>query len=79
MTTAKTLRVLAKIDVNIVESYYKQFIQADRTAATEEELLEVAKRLVEMIGILYTGNGEAYAHALRETILSIPTPPSAQE
>ena len=62
-----------------METYYKQYIQVDRIAATEEEVMEAAKRLLEIIDILHADNGESYAHALRDIVSSLPTPQRAQE
>ncbi|KAJ3554475.1 hypothetical protein NM688_g3093 [Phlebia brevispora] len=67
----KTLRILSKVDVRIVETYYTQILQMDRTSATAEELVESARRLMEIIEVLHVKDGETYAHSLRDIISTL--------
>lgn len=78
LIVSKTLSVLARVDTSIVEAYYKQFLQVDRTAASDEEISEASRRLMEIVGVLYAEDGESYAHNLRD-IISLISPPSADK
>ena len=75
----KTLRILAKVDSSIVDGFYKHLIQVERNNASEEEITEVSRRLMEIIDVMYADNGEVYAHAVRNMVTSLPTPQAAQE
>lgn len=59
------------MDLRIVETYYKQTLEADRTLATPEELLEASKRLMETLDVLSNKDGEDYAHGLMNIISSL--------
>ena len=71
--------MLAKVNTGIVMSYYAQTLQVDRSAMSEEELLDASRKLVEIINVLYATDGEEYAHNLRAMIQSLPTPKLAQD
>lgn len=71
----QTLRILLKVDVHIVETYYTQSLQIDRTLATAEELFDSSVRLMEMIDVLYGKDGESYAHGLLNIISALTPQP----
>lgn len=70
--------MLARVDKAIVEAYYNQGIHTDRTAGSEEDLVDASRRLMEIIGTLHSDNGEGYAHGLMDVIANL-TPISVKD
>ena len=54
-----------------METYYKQALEVDHTLATPEDLLESSKRLMEILDVLSSTDGEGYAHGLINIISSL--------
>lgn len=65
MYCLQTLKVLQKVDVGIIEAYFTQLLQASGALPGLREQEEATQRLLEVIRLLYAGNGEAYAQHIK--------------
>ncbi|KAI0333484.1 ARM repeat-containing protein, partial [Cubamyces sp. BRFM 1775] len=64
----QTLRVLWRVDSNIVESYYARALQGELPLTSELGFDESLSRLLEIVDIICGEDGESYAHQLRSVL-----------
>lgn len=70
---AQTLRVLTKVDVNIVEAYYSQLLQVSSSLTGPSEKETAAKRALEAIHVLQADSGEEYAQQIVRLVATLQT------
>ena len=66
--SCQTLKVLCKVDPNIVQTYYDQMLQFSGSLPGPREQEEAAQRLLEVINILYADNGEDYVQHVKKIL-----------
>jgi AP-4 complex subunit epsilon-1 len=71
----QTLKIVQKIDANILESYYTQSFGGLSSALSTKEKDELMTRLLEVIETLCVEDGELYARKLKD-MLEVADPPA---
>ncbi len=69
----QTLTVLLKVDRTIVDSYYTQFMKIGLALSAPDEQEEASRRLLQVVAVLHSQDGESYAHGLKNLIFSLNT------
>jgi hypothetical protein len=62
---SQTLKILRHVDISILESYYSQAFQSFPPTSSLKEKNELTARMLEVLEIQCSGDGELYARQLK--------------
>ncbi|KAH9952123.1 ARM repeat-containing protein [Amylocystis lapponica] len=67
----KTLRILKRVDLTIVEGYYAKLIHGGLSSGVSPDSEEVPRRTLEIIEVICAEDGELYAHYVKDMLSSM--------